>query len=316
MLLLAILLTAGCLGGLGSSGTQHGTLSMSITDAPMADAKSVDITITKIEVKEQDSAGWTTIRDPEVEGVEPLSIDLLSLRFAEELLVPEVRIAAGTYTQIRIHTTGDGLITFDDESTAPLKIPSGVFKVMADGTRAEGRGPIEVTENGNTWIVLDVNMARFVQRGATAMYNVTPTAIRVVDRAEVTTVYGHLVNEADEPYGDAVLLQLWPEGETWGPIETLSLTNGQSDTYADNGTGDFQFNAVPYGNYTIKAFLAANGDSGDKLGLEVAVNGEGEVSQWEPLTNVSVSSNKDMQNGLDLGIIKVLPVNGNENETD
>ncbi len=273
------LVVAGCIGG-GSGPTQYGSLKMSMVDAPESSIKQAEISITAVTAHHVDE-GWQTIEtfDP------PLDIDLMELRFVEQIL-GETNVPVGYYNQIRIATTGDGTITHRDNSTADIFIPSAEFKVNL--TSVED-GPFYVGDDG-TWIVLDVNMARFVKRGGPQeKYNITPNAIRVVERIQTAAVIGEVRDSAHESLGASVLLSLIPAGEDEPLVETLQ--------YHDED--EFQFNAVPLGTYRLEA---AWNDTGESIDLE------SDDPDWN-LEAIEITAVYTMDDPLDLG---VLTVNGQD----
>lgn len=295
------LLLSGCVGGLGGSGTDVGTLKVSITDAPEHGMETAKIEVTGVTIKPQ-GGQWTRVSDF---SEEPVPIDLLSLRFDEKVLFEE-HVEQGYYNQLRIETKGNGTITFNDErDDAEIHIPSDGFKVIDDANE----GPIYVGE-GENWILLDVNVARFVERGNNGdTYNITPNAIRVLDRAEVAVVKGRVLDadEDEEPWDKDILLGLVPSAENNAgaekvkPEDALVLTYALREEQDTSGRdpGDFQFNGVPDGEYSLHAWVAEENENENENGGWVQLDLDAEVD----LESIKLDGQYTMDDPYNLGEI-------------
>ena len=154
--LLALAIIVGVLGASvvscgESSGT--GTLALYLSDAPL-DAENVTgvyITINEIQYNLNDQ--WITC----AEFVGPQTYDLLELTGGNFILLGELTLPAGNYTQIRFmldiaetgsHKVNPGCyIEFADNSTEPLFVPSGGetgYKAIGQFEVPDG-GTVEVT---------------------------------------------------------------------------------------------------------------------------------------------------------------------------
>jgi hypothetical protein len=195
--LIAALLAAGCGGGGGGDGggggTDTGTLSLSVTDAPVDDAESVVVEFTGVEVH---SAGGETLT---FDFDAPRSIDLLDLANGESVVLFEDELAAGDYEWIRLKVNAeddevlDTFITIDDDgdSTAEdheMTIPSG----SQSGLKLNR--PFTVNTDGTVAFTIDFDLRKSVHKPAAANqdYKLRPT-LRIVD----STVVGNITGMVD-----------------------------------------------------------------------------------------------------------------------
>jgi len=133
--LLAIFLMAGCGGGGGtaSSGSQTGTLGVSLTDAAVGGFDAVNVTVSKVRVHksadaEEGDAGWSEITlDP------ARKINLLDLQNGVLEDLGETPLPVGHYTQLRLvlvaNTETDianSIVLTDTTTEIPLITPSAV----------------------------------------------------------------------------------------------------------------------------------------------------------------------------------------------
>jgi len=131
--LLVTVFIAGC--GSDGGGTQPGTLSVSMTDAPACGFDAVNVTVSKVRVHQSSSAsenaaGWTDITlDP------PRTINLLNLNDALTLeSLGETPLAAGHYTQLRLvlvdnngnQPTANWIVLSSTKAVKPLDTPSAI----------------------------------------------------------------------------------------------------------------------------------------------------------------------------------------------
>src|SRR5690606_18215573 len=106
-LLLATLFIAACGGGGGGS-SGSGTLSVKMTDAPAApEYAEVWVTVEKVRVHQNDSAGDGDSGWQEIVLDPPRKIELLDLRNGVLAELGQVEVPAGTYHQFRL-VLGDG----------------------------------------------------------------------------------------------------------------------------------------------------------------------------------------------------------------
>jgi hypothetical protein len=181
--LLALAIIVGVLGASvvscgESSGT--GTLALYLSDAPL-DAENVTgvyITINEIQYNLNDQ--WITC----AEFVGPQTYDLLELTGGNFILLGELTLPAGNYTQIRFmldiaetgsHKVNPGCyIEFADNSTEPLFVPSG------GETGYKAIGQFEVPDGGTAEVTADFDVREAVV-AADSHYILKPTIKLIVN---------------------------------------------------------------------------------------------------------------------------------------
>jgi len=176
---------------------QTGTLSLSLTDAPIDDTSvtGVHVTITGIQYHMQDSA-WK-----EFEGFQgPQTFDLLALTDSISELLGTAQIEAGQYNQLRFMldapekgqgppTSPGCYIEFDDGTTQPLFVPSG----GQSGYKAVGA--FRVPSNGTVEVTADFDARKSVREtgGMQERYILKPT-IRLVVNNQAGSIAGQVTN--------------------------------------------------------------------------------------------------------------------------
>jgi len=143
-LLLTLFLVA-CGDSAPSVPTTKSTLSIGITDAPIDDAKAVNITITKIEISTStEDTGWEVYYE-ETEADPAETIDLLEFSKGKVFKFDSKDFEPGEYGQIRLYlstTAKDNSITLLDDMVHNLEINSGIknngLKLVSGFTIKEG----------------------------------------------------------------------------------------------------------------------------------------------------------------------------------
>jgi hypothetical protein len=149
------LVLGGCLGGGGgSSGSGMGSLTLSVTDAPVAEADEVVVSFTGATVKPESGEAV------EFEFEEIRTIDLLTLTgSAHEVLLDAESVPAGRYEWIRLHVISDdntySYILIDGDPK-PLRVPSG------DQTGLKLVDGFTVPEDGHAAYTIDFDLTKAV----------------------------------------------------------------------------------------------------------------------------------------------------------
>ncbi len=255
--LLAALLAmlTGCSGS--SSGPATGTLKVGITDKASDAYQSVVIAIKEIRLV---PAGMEGAPDDDpglpllVSYATPRSIDVLQLRFKQELL-GEVVIPAGTYNQVRLilaPNTGSAsnavnYLTLKSDPTVPkekipLKTPSG----QQSGLKVVGRFEVKTGVINAVLIDFDPNTA-IVERG-NGDYNLKPTGIRIVQTSDYLGSFNALTGTVAATFNDwsSATLSVVPQGGST-PIAAGRLFSNYT-----NSRWEAPFSAfVPDGTYRV-----------------------------------------------------------------
>jgi len=176
--LLAIFLMAGCGGGgTASSGSQTGTLGVSLTDTAVGGFDAVNVTVSKVRVHksasaEEDDAGWSEITlDP------ALKINLLALQNGVLEELGETPLPVGHYTQLR-------LVLDNTESLANSVVPTGGTETALVTPSAVQSGiklihEFDVAAGERVDLVLDFDALKSVVKRGNGTYALTPV-IKVI----------------------------------------------------------------------------------------------------------------------------------------
>lgn len=187
--ILTMMQLPGCGGGDGGGGTPSGSLKVAITDSPaFRDFSSVHIRIDKVVVvpagmenTPDSDPGLLTIADFTSQG--GVDVDILSLHFLQQVLVPTALIPPGTYNQVR-------LILAPNPSSAPFNnyfILAGSSQQVAlttpsaqeTGVKIVGRFTVMSGVLSTILLDFDPNKA-IVKRGKSGQNNLKPTGIRII----------------------------------------------------------------------------------------------------------------------------------------
>ncbi|MGM0368854.1 MAG: DUF4382 domain-containing protein [Bacillota bacterium] len=266
ILTLALVIT-GCSGSDDLTG-DDGELALSIADAPVNDAQHVWVTLDQVEVHSQEE-GWKVMND--FEGADydngELKIDLLALRFDEELL-GQKNLPEGTYDQIRLivaakdeDTTPDNLgksyaVYEDEQGTIQeenIFIPSGT----QTGLKIDHQFTIE--SDTITRLVLDNDVSAILKNaGQSGKIILRPTAIDIIDKVISGDVEGIAKadtdgdgsNEAIKEY-DVVVEAKDADGNV---VKSTVATTEETTEDKTRPAGSFKLRGLKEGTYTIDAY--------------------------------------------------------------
>lgn len=287
MVLGVVLLTALVM-GCSLASEETGTVRLSLTDAPIADAKDVEgvfITITSIEYNLNDE--W--VEDAGFEG--PQEFNLLDLTGGEVALLSQTVIASGEVSQIRFmmdvqkegsagKTNPGAYILFDPDSDADgiddgdvkreLFVPSG------GQTGYKAVGSFTIPKNGEVEITADFDVRKsVVKRGSKDEYILKPT-IRLIVNNQAGTIAGDFAVATgtfdaytvfvydDDTYtaGEAVLEE-GDDPETFIPFE-----NAISSASVDTTDGTYILPFLASGTYDL--VIAGVGEDGSYTVIDTA----------------------------------------------
>lgn len=246
----SLLLLGACVGDGGSGGS--GQLSVSVTDAPVADADEVVVSFTGASVK--------PVSGPAVvfEFEEIRQIDLLSLTGSvHELLLDAESVPAGDYEWIRLHViSNDNTYSYIliDGDPRPLMVPSG------DQTGLKLVSGFTVPENGHAAYTIDFDLMKAVvcPPGLVGTCLLRP-ALRLVETdlagALEGTVHADVIDaqrRVDMSCAAAVYVydgDVTVPADVGGPEDREPLTTTVVSVDEVTGTGAYEVGFLPAGFY-------------------------------------------------------------------
>ncbi len=231
-----VVFMSGCGGG-SSSGSQQGTLRVSLTDAPAGGFDAVNVTVSKVRVHQsatasENDAGWS-----EITLIPPKKINLLDLTNGVLEDLGQTPLPAGHYTQLRLvllMNTGtniaNSVVLSDVTPTTeiPLITPSAVqsgIKLIHEFDVAPGQ---------RVDLVLDFNALKSIVRLGNGGYllkpviSVVPTVLTGIDGFVDTSLLGDNVMVSSQVSGTVI-----------------------RSTVPDPQTGEFFIDHLAAGNYDL-----------------------------------------------------------------
>lgn len=244
----AALVTA--IAGLAACGTESstGSLTLSVTDAPVDDATAVVVEFTGVEL--HSPRGSQTI-----DFDQPKSIDLLTLTGdASQRLLDGVELPAGNYQWLRLKVNAERLIAdsyidLADGSRHSLYIPSGAetgLKIVSGFT---------VPAGGAADFTIDFDLRKSVHEPQDAFgdYYLRP-ALRMVDNARTGMISGTVSNT--QVAGDcSPVVYLFAGSDVTPDDEDTNAPNPVTSAIpalnANTGDFDYEIGFVLAGDYTV-----------------------------------------------------------------
>lgn len=235
-----------------------GTLTLSVTDAPVDDATAVVVEFTGVELK---PAGEDRVV---IEFDEPRRIDLLALQGnASEALLEEESVPVGEYEWIQVNVNAerlihDSYIVFEDGGQESLFMPSGA----ETGLRLASGFVVPVTGEVDFTIDFDLRKSIANPESFNVDYTLRP-ALRLVDNTEAGSIAGTVDSEwaADPECAPSVYVYEGhdaPTGSVGSDEEPLTSTLVDMNDV----TGEFHYEVgfVPEGDYTAAFTCEADED--------------------------------------------------------
>lgn len=272
-----------------------GTLTLSITDAPIDgdNVTGVFITINEIQVHTPDS-GWMTMDG--FEGSE--TFNLLDLTRGESSLLGSVELEGGKYTQIRfmLDAPETGMpkpvspgcyIEFTDGTTEPLFVPSG------SQSGFKGVGNFTVPVNGTVEITADFDVRKSVHKtgSASPRYILRPV-IRLVVENQAGSIRGNVTNI---PENTDIVIYAYSDGtykdeEAAEPLDTSAsrFPNAVSSDKVDS-LGVYHIAYLAAGKYDLVVTTLMDSGFGEVLGI---------------VEDVTVESRKTTKQDINIELIK------------
>ena len=254
-----LLLTVSTL-GCNNSSDDYGSLSVSITDAPLDGATEVVVKFEAIELKPLDGESINITFD------EPQSIDLLALQFGlTEPLIQNESLEAGDYVWMRLAVDADegemdSYISFEDGSSYSLNIPSG------NTTGLKLNQSFTIPAGGSSHFTIDFDLRKSVHsRGNNSDDYVLRPTLRIEDNTEVGAIFGYIATNlvSAESCDDGLAVYAYAgaditpddEGSNLSPLtSTTPIYNAEDDRY------DFQISFLLASEYTVAVTCDADND--------------------------------------------------------
>lgn len=250
---------SGCGGdGGGTTSSSTGVLSLSMTDAPPKlgdDVTEVNIAVIGIEYNHNGS--WTTADD-----FEPQTFNLLDLQNGKSLHLGDMILPAGHYTEIRfklaaptkeaeVKSNPDCNITFADETSEPLFIPSG------GQSGYKGKGDFSITANAKIEVTADFDVQKSIVVTGNRKYLLKPV-IRLVVTELSGVINGTVVDVADyNTTTDSLVVYTYTSGtydaSEEDEVDGIIFRNAVSSSDVNMTDGNFTLSFLGEGNYSLIA---------------------------------------------------------------
>lgn len=247
-----------------------GTLTLSITDAPLFtdDISAVYITVTEVHYHISGNE-WAVFED--FEG--PRKFNLLDLTRGDSEMLGSFELEAGTYTQLRFLLDAPEFgsapianpgcyLEFGNESTKNLFVPSG----SQTGYKAVGAFTVPI--NGSVEVTADFDVRKsVVTAGVSGMYILKP-AIRLIVDDQAGQIAGGVSNI---PEGRDIVIYAYEGGdydisETNEPApETNRFPNAVTSDMVDE-SGSYHLAFLAPGQYELVVTAAIDGEFEEVLG--------------------------------------------------
>jgi len=192
------------------------TLVLGITDAPIDDAKSVIITIIRIEIS-KDGEGWEEYFNANNEGEEEKEIDLLEYSKGKVFLFDGQEFNAGEYGQIRLYLSEapeKNTITLLDDTIHYLDINPGIRN---NGVKLVSG--FEIKEGVTTSLTIDFDVRKSIvvknPNRTPPIYSLKPTLKLITN-----DLSGNIIVTEDIIDVKDVVYYLYPAGWTNAEIES------------------------------------------------------------------------------------------------
>lgn len=276
-------------GDINDSSKPQGNLSVAITDAPIdqAEVTGAFVTITSVKVDGQVLSGFKG----------PQTVNLLALQNGNSLNLGTQSVAADQYSKLTLEISSET----DANGVAP-----GSYITFTNGTKEKlelsGNGKIEielkpknfeVTESGNTEIIVDFDLRKSIKSKNNDFSFVTLGELKSGVRAEVKAKTGTLKGKIDNygAIGSKVIVYAYQKGSFNGNSEIngqgssdIKFANAVSSAVVDGG-GNFTLAFLPAGEYEIYV------EKPQSTGLGLGINTLLELTSNSNLKALAVNAN-------------------------
>jgi len=250
-----------------STNVETGVLSLNITDAPLwkkLDDKVVtEVNIAVIDVEYNHDGNWTKATD-----FNATTFNLIDLQDGKSLHLGDMVLPVGHYTEIRfilaipekdgeVKSNPDCNITFEDNSSVPLFVPSG----GQSGYKAKVE--FDITAEAQIELTADWDASRsVVSAGNSGKYLLKPV-IRCVVTELSGIINGTVLDVKDYNTTDSLVVYAYEDGN-YTEDEPEDFTNAISSDYVDMTDGNFTLPFLGEGVYDL---ITAYYDDGDFRGV-------------------------------------------------
>lgn len=221
-----------------------GKATVGVTDAAVDAENVTGVYLAVSEIQARSNSEFQTIAT--FDSPEPFNV--MAYQNGEVYALGEGEIEAGTYDEIRFildDASESSYITFDDETSATIDVPSGTtsgYKV---------KGDFEIASNGQTNIIVDIDLRKALVVTGQDNYKLRPTARLIVNDA-TGTIKGSL-NVSGE---DRVVVYAYAEGtysdaEYDQPSEGEARFDGSVNSAVVAEDGSFTLAFMQEGNYEL-----------------------------------------------------------------
>ena len=221
------------------TGPSSGTVTIHMSDAPKA-VDAVNLVITEVAVNpsgNSDDRGWEVLR------TDSMNVDLLSLQNGVFTTLATGRVAAGTYSQVRLKLGAGSTVTVDGV-TYPLTVPSG----MQSGLKIVGT--FQVPNGGAVDISLDFDASRSIIQTGAGTYILKPV-VRVMPTNIAGSIRGQVLPATTQTTVYAI-----QAADTVGSALT-------------NSNGAFVVSVLPTGTYSVAFHPSADFRDTTLVGVNV-----------------------------------------------
>lgn len=307
----AVTLT-GCGGGGSDPGT--GSLTLSLTDAPVDGAASVVVVFTGIELQRSDGTRVSLDFGMTNGQANTRSIDLLKLQNGVTgALTDGASVPAGDYQWMRLkvladkNSQGESYITMLSGAQYPLWIPSGAE------TGLKLVQPFTVAQGSTTRLVIDFNLRKSITAppGLDPNYLLKP-ALRVVDELRVGKITANIDLAAltTAQLGSGAAVSSCKAGLYLFMGAAATPDDADGDTTDDGGSDPVVYQPIAYdgtntntsvdipfvevGSYTLAAtcnFDIDTPDTNDFIPNATAGQPGYQTMKWTAVGNISVTTN-------------------------
>lgn len=227
-----------------SNSDDTGTVSVSITDAPVANASEVHLAISGITFKGPDGQVFHSLATGAVPDYTQVELTELAGTLSETLL-SNIEMTAGEYQWIRLEVVTEGdmdtYLVLDDGSEHELTIPSTTGLKLNRG--------FTLPANGSASFTLDVNLQKSLVEEASG-YKLKPV-IRMVDNVEVGHIAGTIDSTllSDNFCTDASVYLF--SGSDTTPTDINGDTGPEMVANMDVSNNQYALGFVVTGDYTV-----------------------------------------------------------------